>query len=88
MPLIRELRDNLRVSLKLTTSFATAPVFAVCLVTLLVIWRDAMALLAALTGRDALANPGRTGGRGGIVRHAPGARPRPLSRPHRTVPEC
>ena len=50
MPLIRELRDNLRVSLKLTTSFATATVFVICLVTLLVIWRDAMALLAALTG--------------------------------------
>jgi len=50
MPLIRELRDNLRVSLKLTTSFATATAFVICLVTLLVIWRDAMALLAALTG--------------------------------------
>jgi len=50
MPLIQELRDNLRVSLKLTTSFTTAAVFAICLVTLLVIWRDAMALLAALIG--------------------------------------
>src|SRR5437899_1585278 len=50
MPLIRELRNNLRVSLKLMTSFTTAAVFAICLVTLLVIWRDAMALLAALTG--------------------------------------
>jgi len=50
MPLIQELRDNLRVSLKLTTSFTTAAVFAICLVSLLVIWRDAMALLAALIG--------------------------------------
>lgn len=43
MPLIKELRDNLRVSLKLTTSFATAAVFAICMIVLLVIWRDAMA---------------------------------------------
>jgi len=50
MTLIQELRDNLRVSLKLTTSFITAALFAICLVTLLVIWRDAMALLAALIG--------------------------------------
>ena len=50
MPLIQELRENLRVSLKLTTSFATAAVFAICLVVLLAIWRDGMALLAALTG--------------------------------------
>jgi hypothetical protein len=50
MPLIRELRDNLRVSLKLTTSFASAAVFASCLVTLLVIWRDGMILLGALVG--------------------------------------
>jgi uncharacterized membrane protein YccC len=50
MPLIRELRDDLRVSPKLTTSFTTAAVFAICLVTLLAIWRDAMALLAALIG--------------------------------------
>ena len=50
MPLIRKLRDNLRVNLKLTTSFTTAAVFAICLIALLVIWRDAMALLAALIG--------------------------------------
>ena len=50
MALIQELRNNLRVSLKLTTSFTTAAVFAICLVTLLVIWRDSMILLAALIG--------------------------------------
>lgn len=50
MPLIQELRDNLRVSLKLTTSFATAAVFVLCMIVLLVIWRDAVALLAALIG--------------------------------------
>ena len=50
MPLLQELRDNLRVSLKLTTSFATAAVFAICLVMLLVIWRDSMILLGALVG--------------------------------------
>jgi hypothetical protein len=50
MSLIQELRDNLRVSLKLITSFATAAVFAICIIVLLVIWRDAMALLAALIG--------------------------------------
>ena len=50
MPLIQELRENLRVSLKLTTSFATAAVFAICLITLLAIWRDAMTLIAALIG--------------------------------------
>jgi hypothetical protein len=50
MPLLQELRDNLRVSLKLTTSFATAAVFAICLVILLVIWRDSMILLGALVG--------------------------------------
>jgi hypothetical protein len=42
-PLIRKLRDNVRLSLRLTSSFATAAVFAICLVTPLVIWRDAMA---------------------------------------------
>jgi hypothetical protein len=50
MPLLQELRDNLRVSLKLTTSFATAAVFAICSVILLVIWRDSMILLGALVG--------------------------------------
>ena len=50
MPLIQELRDSLRVSLKLTTSFATAAVVAICLVTLLAIWRDSMVLLGALLG--------------------------------------
>lgn len=50
MPLIQELRENLRVSLKLTTSFATAAGFAICLITLLAIWRDAMTLIAALIG--------------------------------------
>ena len=50
MTLIQELRDNLRVSLKLTTSFITAALFAICLVTLLVIWRDSMVLLGALVG--------------------------------------
>jgi hypothetical protein len=50
MPLLQELRDNLRVSLKLTTSFATAAVFAICLVILLVIWRDSMILLGGLVG--------------------------------------
>ena len=50
MALIQELRDSLRVSLKLTTSFTIAAVVAICLVTLLVIWRDAMAVLAALIG--------------------------------------
>lgn len=50
MALIQELLDNLRASPKLTTSFATAAVFAICMIVLLVIWRDAMALLAALIG--------------------------------------
>lgn len=50
MPLIQELRDNLRVNVKLTTSLITAAAFAICLVTLLAIWRDAMALMAALIG--------------------------------------
>lgn len=49
MALIQELLDNLRASPKLTTSFATAAVFAICII-VLVIWRDAMALLAALIG--------------------------------------
>jgi len=50
MPLIKELRDNLRVSLKLTTSFVTAAVFTICVVILLAIWRDSMILLGALIG--------------------------------------
>lgn len=50
MPLIQELRDTLRVNLKLTASLITAAAFAICLVTLLAIWRDAMALMAALIG--------------------------------------
>ena len=50
MPLIQELRDKLRVNLKLTMSFTTAAVFAICLVILLVIWRDSMILLGALVG--------------------------------------
>jgi len=43
MPLIQELRANL--GLKLMTSFTTAALFAVCLIALLVIWRDSMVLL-------------------------------------------
>jgi|SRR5579884_2653673 len=50
MPLIQELRDNLRANLKLTMSFVTAGVFAIGLIILLVVWRDAMAWLSALIG--------------------------------------
>jgi hypothetical protein len=50
MHLIQQVRHNLRVSPKLTTSFVTALLLAICLVTLLAIWRDTMALLAALIG--------------------------------------
>jgi hypothetical protein len=44
--IIREIRANL----KLTTSFVTAALFAMTLISLLIIWRDSIALLAALVG--------------------------------------
>jgi|SRR5215469_3912675 len=44
MPLIQKL------GLKLATSFTTAALFAVCLIALLMIWRDSMVLLGALVG--------------------------------------
>jgi hypothetical protein len=50
MPLIQEIRDVLRVSLKLTTSFITAALFAITLVGLLIVWRDGTAVLGALVG--------------------------------------
>jgi len=47
---MREIGANLRAGLKLTTSFVAAALFAITLTSLLIIWRDSMALLGALVG--------------------------------------
>jgi hypothetical protein len=47
---IREIGANLHANLKLTTSFVTAALFAITLISLLIIWRDSIALLGALVG--------------------------------------
>lgn len=47
---LTQVRDQLRVNFKLAMSFGTASVFAICLITLLVVWRDSMVLLGALVG--------------------------------------
>jgi len=50
MALFREIRDILRVNLKLTTSFVAAALFAITFVRLLIVWHDGTALLGALVG--------------------------------------
>ncbi|HEY6249324.1 MAG TPA: hypothetical protein VI685_05155 [Candidatus Angelobacter sp.] len=50
MTLIGQIRNSLRISLKLTTSFITAALVAVTLICLLIAWRDGIALLGALVG--------------------------------------
>lgn len=50
MTLIGQIRNSLRVSLKLTTSFITAALVAIALICLLIAWRDGNAFLGALVG--------------------------------------